>query len=99
MDELAARLAETAERDGLSRRTDAGLLFELAPRCRKPVLARLDEPFRNGPRAVVLGSPERAAGMDEKDQNAVACALVEQQPGTLLAHRLTPRLCPAGVPG
>src|SRR4029077_6139811 len=64
---LAAFLLHRRERNERLARRKAGFLGELAQgRCQQ-LLARIDQPLRDGPDACVLLGPERPAGMTEQD--------------------------------
>lgn len=76
-------LAKVNKRCG---RRDRSLFFEFAFCSFKVVLTRIYKSLWNRPCPFVFPSPERTAGMDEKNLENRPGILIHQQPGTHLRH-------------
>ncbi len=83
-DGLAARLADRAERPERRGEVEPGLLAELAPGGVERFLAGFGLALGDGPGAVVLLRPERAAGMNEEYLDRAVATAVRQEPGAQL---------------
>ena len=78
MDDLAARLLGTAERNGFAARMVAGLFGELPVCGRKRGFARPNQALRNGPGTLILTTPKRAAQVAKQDLDVLVPSAEKQ---------------------